>query len=349
VIADLSGLRAWQTGDRLVVGLDTGLRILSATSVFSEGVTFGTYTIQLVGGPLVDGPGRGHEASFQQVERTSLPGEITVSMARTALVTQALAARDGMVATFTGEMKPLTADEPVTLDLRRSAFDANRAAFGAAAGAGFARLFVYRLPPGLEDATPYITETFSMEASPGAGDLRLDVRATNAFPTEWARAAEVSLSFPVPIVVPGGMKPAIINASSRRVDLADNLLDGPVMPVLGPPGAVTIAGRAASEPLTDVGLTPTVSFSAPSLGTPTLYVVFVRLLSATVENVTWSTVATIYTEETSFRMPPELLNRGQSYSLSVMALAAKGAAIGSPFRRGFPYASADHVTARISP
>jgi hypothetical protein len=61
-------------------------------------------------------------------------------------------------------------------------------------------------------------------------------------------------------------------------------------------------------------------------------------------------VATFHTKSTSLKLPDSVLTPGGSYVLTITAISANGAdLVARPFVGALPYASADYVTARITP
>jgi len=128
----------------------------------------------------------------------------------------------------------------------------------------------------------------------------------------------------------------------ERVSGADPIL----RPRLGPPRAPRVAGLDASKAQAGVGLTPTVSWSPPSLGTPSRYELglFDRTSGSPVN---WR--ATVRTTATSFSLPPGLLEAGHVYGLVLAAVSEPNAAPSAPFRSTLPFEQAGTLTAAFTP
>ena len=96
-------------------------------------------------------------------------------------------------------------------------------------------------------------------------------------------------------------------------------LSGMLTPRMGPPGAVRINGEDANANLVGVGLTPTVSWSAPALGTATRYQLMLIEATASAGQLDLRPVAQLLTRATSVRLPPGFLVPGSTCVLWVGA------------------------------
>jgi len=140
----------------------------------------------------------------------------------------------------------------------------------------------------------------------------------------------------------------------------------PLGPELGPiqypsvtiPGPVQIpsvtTSNAFGEPLgavlTGVTTTPLIAWAAPSLGTPTSYVVDIYQVSASSGATVSTRVATWSTLNTQVALPPGLLVSGNTYYARITALASPLAySPNAPFRQANTYAYASTLTALFSP
>jgi hypothetical protein len=92
-----------------------------------------------------------------------------------------------------------------------------------------------------------------------------------------------------------------------------------------------------------------VSWSPPATGTPTLYKVFVLQARVFEGRVTFATIAALHTEDTSVRVPPDLLQFGESYVLIIEALIEGEVSATKPFQRALKRGFAQLVTARLTP
>ncbi|MGZ6126326.1 MAG: hypothetical protein ACXWLR_15265, partial [Myxococcales bacterium] len=124
----------------------------------------------------------------------------------------------------------------------------------------------------------------------------------------------------------------------------------PIGPVLLPPRAPAINGRDAFAPQSGVGLQPTLSWSPPSLGTATSYVVRIDLISPGIPPPGFNEVALIVYTGTSVRVPSGFLQSGQQYAATITAFSAPWDTLDRPpLRSGAPLRMADCVTAVFTP
>lgn len=125
---------------------------------------------------------------------------------------------------------------------------------------------------------------------------------------------------------------------------------GPIVPVLGPPATPLVGGKDAFRFQSGVGLQPLISWSAPSLGSATSYVIQIDKTDAAVAGEVRSITATIHSG-TSFEVPAGLLKARGTYQMTITAQQgpAWDALDHAPFRRGLPFHQADCVTAGFSP
>lgn len=92
-----------------------------------------------------------------------------------------------------------------------------------------------------------------------------------------------------------------------------------IAPSVGCVGAVTVGGQPfMAPPLTGVGVTPTIAWQAPALGTPDVYVALIYDAS------TGNPVFVVLTKGTSFVVPSGILAAGTSYGLSISADVSPG-------------------------
>lgn len=130
---------------------------------------------------------------------------------------------------------------------------------------------------------------------------------------------------PVPLVDGGfeatdaGLLFAFRGARARIVEAFS--LDGGVVsnPRTGPPLSIQVDGRGSAALISQ---SPTVSWSPPAVlaGGPTRYSVVVRRISRAGTSFLRTNIASLYTESTQVKVPPDLLVRGERYSFEVLAI-----------------------------
>ncbi len=320
----------------------------------------------LVTEPLVPGAtDLGDPWSYALVERVLESAALTVTPMSA-----------GAGATANGAFDPV-ATKTVALDLRPGAFLGELASF-AAPTIAFCLASIY-LEPGVElpvlGMTPTLA-TLSLEAaspldpacfpdSLGECDpvLCVDGCVTDTAPTTPGdRVVELGYGNPYG---PGSESitfqcsasvlvshPKTGDSELLTVDIFTNQrladLGGPLVPTLGPPGDLRVNGEsAAADGVTKVGLSPTISFSAPTLGAPDHYTVVVRTLEDVLDgegNILSRrrTIASVQTEDTSVQIPAGVLETGAYYYFQVVA--ATGTELAST-RRAYSHTAAGARTA----
>jgi len=127
---------------------------------------------------------------------------------------------------------------------------------------------------------------------------------------------------------------------------------GPIVPLVGPARSPTVSARDALLPQTGVGATPVLSWSAPSLGSPTRYrVQLVHLYVPTGQTTTaTSLVATFYTAAPQVTVPAGILTLGQTYVATIESVSLPGDAVETaPYRSGVPQGHASITTQAFVP
>jgi hypothetical protein len=135
---------------------------------------------------------------------------------------------------------------------------------------------------------------------------------------------------------------------------AAQVAGAPLAPIVGFARNVKVNGNAApvEQVTAGVGTTPTISFEAPSLGTPEYYTARIIQLDDITDGSGGFrrnlTIASFSLTGTSIKIPDGLLQAGKHYYVQVIALA-NGVDIAAPFRAKAKYASATTYTGVITP
>jgi hypothetical protein len=112
-----------------------------------------------------------------------------------------------------------------------------------------------------------------------------------------------------------------------------------------------VNGASAFLQRTWVTRSPVLSWTAPSVGTPNGYVVWLYRLWVNSSGGTGRVpVAVLYTAGTQLMIPPNLMAAGEYYFFRVRSTVQTGVDLTSrPFRLGYPSGNADVFTAKLSP
>jgi hypothetical protein len=337
--ATLQNLSPWQGGDLVTLWspnvAGSGGPLLSPTA----GTTTFSGDFQWLGA-LVDASKGDVVYAIQYTQHAgAIPYKVLSGLASFPGVEQALKGTsiDGALAA------PVV--ESIAMDYRGSEFTAQGAATNP--GAQFAKTDCYiGTGPGMSTAgmlisSPSLLHVITweglMDANLGKTDVVAAMTYGSPFPTAWGIGVSVEADWNVPeawgTAVGVRMTPA--EASS-----------GPIRPLITPVQSPAVNGRNAFGSLSDIGISPTLSWVPPAKGTASAYVVSV------VESTSGASVLlplSIVTTQTSLPLPPGLLESGHSYNFLIRSVASPIDASTAPFRQSLSYAYADVVTSAATP
>jgi hypothetical protein len=340
----LTGLNSWQSSDMVnffVSNVDTfldpplagavGVTELNVVSSFapllsaSKGDQYYVYqrSLQTFAGKLVS-----------YIAKASGPTPITMLQGQTTDVTDTLS------------------DPPqhsLRLNFKNSAFTAMVPFINPTAQEVSKTVWLFAMPSGaahgaIGNGAPLMT------MPPAANDEDLgDFQYGNPFPDSWTPALRYRRTASVPYLLPGATSPF-----SQHTDLLAWITDLPtstaaVQPLVGPVVNAKINATDFFANQSAAGLTPTLSWEAPPVGTAHYYSICInRLVLA--GGGTWATGEWCFlTAEKSFTLPPGLLASGESYYFFITAVYQPGFDPGTPGKRQIPMGSADVLSGIIQP
>jgi hypothetical protein len=189
-------------------------------------------------------------------------------------------------------------------------------------------------------------DTFQFLA-PDATDFAATLTFNNPFPTSWSHFATAGGQFGKQYALPSAQPVAVFGRVEIRI-----LASGQVTlkPLVGCVQNATVGGQNAVSDITGVGVTPTVSFDAPAVGTSTGYeVVFTRLANS--GGKTTSTAAgRIVTAGTSVVVPPGLMTAGNAYVITIRSNVRGNVDMNRvPSKYAFPGAAAEFLSGIVRP
>lgn len=125
----------------------------------------------------------------------------------------------------------------------------------------------------------------------------------------------------------------------------------PLVPLIGPSTRVTVNGLSASQPVSGVGLTPTIAWQAPVVGNATSYAIDLMEAWANADGVDSKPVVSWIQAGTSLTVPAGLMEAGKVYFVAIMAKSdPTGPGPTAPFRQGAESrGSADFISQAIQP
>lgn len=363
----ISGLNPWQSGDDFQLSsASAGLGYFSATSCSTpafpevpEGDTSfsGTidylYSLQLCGTPAVRiDPARGDVLyATQLVSRFDSATGMSFQELQRGFQTNSLVGPNPSTLLLSGTLAPLPLVSQV-VDYRAASFEAMALAAHPSATAGTNSLNLGILP-GYDVFGAYAgwPDLVLMTSSAGRGDIAPVFTYGSPYPANWSQFLTgqtlARVRYSVPLASGGTSTPRTFSVFTYVQQPAGS---GPIAPQVGPPRELLLNGSLAWDVLTGVGETPLLSWTAPSLGTPTSYAVRVYELYATSTGGTNRVqVTNLTTNQTQLRLPPGVLTLGKHYYLQVTAVFQPGEDLSRPYMIRPVYHSAMAVTGRFQP
>ncbi len=358
----VDGLAPWQESDALAWFVPEDIvydqNVLSPAPPTAGTTDLAGLEIDWTGRALANvGP---NEPSFLVQYRTQTLGDdvevIAPVRAASPKMNQAAGTTGTLAATLTAP-----AVLPYRLAWARDAFEAERtAAHPTRAGEGVGHSFGLVALPGLVDGEQWLSVEYPLatltDPSILAGTTPLDLgtlNVPNPFPRSWIADSYI-VTFPVDFPLPNG-DPWTLEASIGRRSLDLSTDTTPARPVVTAVRTPTIGGRDAHAPLTEVGLAPTVAWTAPATGTATSYQL--RLIRAVMNppppfRSGWyvDSELTVPGDVTSIRLPADVLKRDETYGIVVRSIAQPGQdARTRPWRTGGTAAFAETILGPFSP
>jgi hypothetical protein len=264
---------------------------------------------------------------------------------------------DGGAALLRASLAPVPLDRTLALTWKGTAYAALVAEAGPyARRAATPALSLRTLPQPLFDHNNFHNRFFMYLPSLvdfGPVDANTDVTHSiaygNPFSTPGAPWHDfLAVVYSMPIAIPDGGVTYAMDVQAIPVETL--AAGGAVEPTISPVEHVTIGGVSADLERTGVGTSPTIAWDPPALGTASTYTVTVLAIRPVGVGKTVTAVGTFYTTATSIRLPDSAMRDVGSYVLNIAAISARGRDLAAaPFLAAVPYASAEHVTAKLTP
>jgi hypothetical protein len=287
-----------------------GITPIAAGSVSGSGV----YDWGRSGLQLIDSS-RGDETVVSQHVGRTIGSTLYRAISRAATVSM-VTLQNGQPATLQAALQPLAETFLMSFEWRTAEWEALRPQTGAAATYYRQVLSVHALPNGGAslDVSPGLVFLAKL---PGEGPVQGTVTSGNPFPAAWPLVAYQRASFDQRVVALGLEVPW--RMSAYDVTEVSQLSTGVLQPRLGAPLAVLINGEDANANLAGVGLTPTISWTAPTLGVPERYRVLVWQAANVNGELRFQSKGQLLTKSTHVRIPPGVLEAGTTCFLTVTA------------------------------
>jgi hypothetical protein len=146
--------------------------------------------------------------------------------------------------------------------------------------------------------------------------------------SNWTEYVQLTYSYDFPLPALGGVSPGSGQETYVKTALISS---APTVfaPALSPPTSPRHGTADAFQAQAGVGLTPTVSWAAPSTGTPASYTLSFFFFDGPLTDGVLTDVTVVGLTETSFKVPPGMLTQGFTYFGAITATTVPSAA-GAP-------------------
>ncbi len=292
-------------------------------------------------------------AAVFQMSAQRIAGYWIQRMTKGALVT--FSQTDGSTTPVSLNLSDVSVPVAVHLDYRGSQFATLESGLNPHATEDSTFLYV--------DAAPYPINTGKIGATPdlvtylntdGPISTDVDFGAISFFNSYYNRDLffDAQQQVRMAYVVPGASTPYMAYGQIRVLVVTPSpATAAPIQPIVGPATNPTINNKSFFETQSSVGLTPTIAWHPPQLGTATQYQLkIVRLYADSQGTPQAQEIAALLTTSTSLRLPPNLLVSGNSYAMSLTAIADPNVdASTAPSRQSVPRGSACAISGLITP
>lgn len=357
----VTDLNAWQGTDELFWAVPNqgysystfGLSgITNAPNPGDTALTNYTMDFVQVGLPLLDAT-KGDQGYVTQLTSRVASGQTFRALGK-VFTLPATTMTDGAPAVANGGFLDISQSSTVRLNWKRSALAAMTSSVNPTATVGTTEFGLWVSPLGTSVGVPleaFQIFTYDSGDVGATTDLDLgDLAYGNPFPSAWTTLAETYFIWNVSYLAPGATTPVVMGRSAYTATTTLPTAATPIAPLLSPIQNPKINGKSLFENQVGVGLTPSISWDAPSTGAPTGYVVSVYPLVNTGGVSSFQARTTFRTVARSFTLPPGVLASGSTYVITISAVRNPGYSYASnPFQSAFPYATSPMASAIVAP
>lgn len=244
---------------------------------------------------------------------------------------------------------PPSANTP--LDIDEASFSAASADFTAGSAATLTAEFTAGPRALHERGGDGLAFVWGWYPQPGVAAARPNpVSYPNPFPSSWGTTVRLQYGNTISRLGTGALEPRrYFSGVSMTVPI--QALASQVVSTLSPPRDVQLNGMPFGTAQATVTRTPTITWSAPAVGTPTRYFLRVEQLQVSQSRTTGRLAALFHLlpGDTSFTLPPNVLLTGQSYVITLTASRSTGNTTRDLSDLRFPIASGVVVSGIVRP
>jgi hypothetical protein len=352
LVFDVTNLAPWQATDTLELystGARTAIYALESKASSGTPVPDATQLSSLTvdyqehGPNLIDGA-KGDRAWLTQLVTRTLGASGTYLSLAKALELPAFSMANAQSTTLSGSLSNVT-QATLGVDFKISQFEAALAAGNPSATLAFSHINLLAQHESSRSWLGLAPNLVIFYAS-SSNDLVASFSYGNPFPSAYGLMLQGLSVFSRSYTVGG---------ATGNVDAALSLLTAPtasttLAPSLGTVQNPKIADADALVARSGVGLRPKVSWSPPTLGTPTIYLLTVLRVFDSGGTLGRTMVGRVLTTKTEVVLPPGILAAGNSYVFRFSALA-RGAIDGArqPLLSALPESQADVLSGLVTP
>ena len=352
LVLDVTGLESWQAGDGLdlysvgssAMGFD--LPGKSGAPVAND-TALNAFTLAYAAGAqgyLIDGA-KGDRAYLTQRAVRTFAGGGTYDTLTEAFALPAFTMTDAKATTVSGAFTPVT-QSSIDIDWKASRFDAEVAAgnpaavFSSRSLGGSAQREVDR---GFYAGTPDVFRYVPDQGTDQVGTFGYG----NPFPAAFGLVVSAGVTFTRDYTLPG-------TTPLTLVPFADTMVKGSsavtLEPLVGPVKNFQIAGKDALVDEDAVGVTPTVTFDAPTTGTPGGYLIYISRLFDDGGATNRILAGSVVTTTRKVVVPPGILSAGNSYVVSVTSVVRGNVDLNrQPLATAYPLGRASVLSGIVTP
>ena len=361
---DVTGLTAWQTTDELALfSTETGTAAYAMQASANAGAPAASdtslsgfvYDLSHADQRALIDTTMGDHAVFSQLSTQSDGTRSYRTIAHT-LSPSTLTVANGGSATISGAVDTPAASATLSAVWDRPAFAAQVAAN--APGSSSDNYSTFALTAMLDGAAkghysegPDIV-VYAPGYQPDSTTLTTSWSYADPYPADWTRIVFLRY-YGYRFARAGSTGVAVFSRMLAHENLATVTAQAPIEPIVGLPHDPLVNGQAANgtATLTAVGTTPTIAWSAPTLGTVSRYYVAVSRVQVQGTSAALQQVIEIETSDTQVTIPPNVLASGQLYTFEIAARSLPSAIdlTATPYAFGLPEGFASITTTTVTP
>ena len=355
IAAQMTGLTPWVTGDRLewfAGNVGSSFSQFSPPGIALGDTALSGLTVDWRNEHLLDAS-KGDTLYVTQLSRQPGAGDTSYATISRFARFDDVTLVDGATTTVTGTFSPAMNQQSLAVDFRASELLSAAADVNPGAKVRVTPRFSVATQPAAAKhgdiaRGAILVEVYPNDNSddPNLGTIAFD----NPYPASWGAYGKAYVEMSVEYPVPGAAKPLTQTGFVwMTADLA-TIGGGPIRPAVTPALDPRLNGKSAFDPLVGITTTPTLSWSPPAVGSPSVYSVSVYYVDALKDgSKVFFFRGYFNTSETSIPIPPNFLQAGKPHVFGIIAVVDPAVDPSHPSDRSVNHASATTWTNLVVP